>query len=125
MKRTQLLNDVLQGLLITSAIAVALPHVAFAQDLGAAITSTTTNLLNAPDLVNIVFYIGGAVFSGSGLLKLKAYAENPQNAPLGQGIGRISVGAALLALPVIANTLISTFSVTGGAATFTKFSSVS
>ena len=126
MKKSKLLNDVLQGLLVAAAVVIAVPNFSFAQDLNASVGQLTgTELTHVPDLINACFYIGGAAFCGSGLLKLKAYAENPQNAPLGQGIGRVSVGAALLALPFIAESLISTFAFNGAGAGYTKFNTVS
>ena len=77
---------------MVAAVAVAVPHFASAQDLNASVTQlTTVELVNIPDIINACFYIGGAAFTGSGLLKLKAYSENPGQTPLGQGVGRISV----------------------------------
>jgi hypothetical protein len=125
MKKSTLLNDVLKGLLTAAAVVVAMPHFASAQDLNGSVGQlTNAELTSVPDLINACFYIGGAAFCGSGLLKLKAYAENPANAPLGQGIGRVSVGAALLALPFIAESLITTFAFNGAAAGYTKFNTV-
>ena len=96
-----------------------------AQDLNASVTQlTTVELVNIPDIINACFYIGSAAFTGSGLLKLKAYSENPGQTPLGQGVGRISVGAALLALPFIAESLISTFAFNGNGAQYNQFNGV-
>jgi len=125
MKKAKLLNDVLKGLLVAAAMVIAGPHLVSAQDLDSSVTKLTgSELTNVPDIINACFYIGGAAFCGSGLLKLKAYSENPGQTPLGQGIGRVSVGAALLALPYISASLISTFGFSGTASTYTKFSTV-
>jgi hypothetical protein len=123
MKTNKLLNDVLKGLLAAAAVAVV-PHMASAQDLNASVESTITNLTNVPDIIDACFYIGGAAFCGSGLLKLKAYADNPGQTPLGQGVGRCGVGAALLALPFIADALIQTFGFGTTAASYQKFNVV-
>jgi hypothetical protein len=111
MKNRKLLNDVLKGLLVAAAVVVAGPHLGFAQgDLDSSVEQLTqTELKFVPDVVNACFYIGGAAFTGSGLLKLKAYADSPTNNPLGQGLGRVSVGAGLLALPYMSSAVISTF----------------
>lgn len=125
MKKSKLLNDVLQGLLMSAAVAFAMPHLAFAQnDLNSSVSTVTTNLGNVPDIINACFYIGGAAFTGSGLLKLKAYSENPQQTALGHGVGRISVGAGLLALPYISQSVINSFGFNGAGATYTSFAGV-
>ena len=119
MKKSTLLTDVLKGLLVAAAVVIAAPHLGFAQnDLDASVQQLTqTELKYVPDIINACFYIGGAAFTGSGLLKLKAYAESPTNNPLGQGLGRVSVGAGLLTLPYISSAIISTFLVSGTAST--------
>lgn len=126
MKKNKLLTDILQGLLMAAAVAVAMPHLAFAQsDLNSSVDQLTQKeLTNVPDLINAVFYIGGAAFTGSGLLKLKAYSENPTSAPLAAGVSRISVGAALLALPYISTAVITSFGFGNNAAVYQKFNQV-
>jgi hypothetical protein len=122
MKKGKLLNDVLQGLLTAAAVAAAMPHLAFAAtDLNSGVAQTTMEISYIPNIIDACFYIGGAAFVGSGLLKLKAYSENPGQTPLGQGVGRLSVGAALLALPFIASSLTSTFGLGTSGTTFTTF----
>jgi hypothetical protein len=125
MKKAKLLNDILQGLLMSAIVAMAAPHFASAQDLNASVSKLTgTELTNVPDIINACFYIGGAAFTGSGLLKLKQYSENPGQTPLGQGVGRVSVGAGLLALPYISSALVSTFGFGQNAAAYQKFNVV-
>ena len=127
MNNNRLVNNILQGLLMAAVIAAALPmpSAAFAQDLAATVTRLTgTELTNVPDVIDAVFYIGGAAYTGAGLLKIKQHADNPTQVKLGEGIGRISTGAAMLALPYLANTVVSTFGFGQTTAPYAKFSTV-
>ncbi|MDP9127814.1 MAG: hypothetical protein M3N08_06120 [Pseudomonadota bacterium] len=130
MTKQKLKNDILKGLLMAAAVAAALPvpHMALAgaaSDLAANVTNLqTVELATVPDLIAACFYIGGAGFCGSGLLKLKAHSENPVNTPVGQGVGRLSVGAGLIALPSLATALINTFGMTNAATGYTAFTKV-
>jgi hypothetical protein len=118
MKKTSLLTDVLKGLLVASAAIIAMPHLAFAAtDLNTVAGTADTEMSSIPTIISVCFYIGGAAFCGSGLLKLKQYADNPGvNAKLGEGVGRLAVGAGLLALPFISDALINSLGLTGAAA---------
>ena len=127
MKNHKLTNDILQGLLVAAVMAAAIPmpSPAFAQDLATTVNRLVgTELTNVPYVINAVFYIGGAAMSGAGLLKIKQHADNPTQVKLGEGIGRLSVGAGLLALPYIANASIQTFGFGQTAAPYTKFNDV-
>lgn len=121
MKKAELLNTVLKGLLMASVALIAAPHLVHAQDLNTVVGKTDTELSSIPTIIAVCFYIGGAAFTGSGLLKLKQYADNPNNVKLGEGVGRLSVGAGLLALPFISSALISTLGLGQGAPTFESF----
>lgn len=127
MTKSKLMKDVLQGLLMAAAVAVAIPmpDLAFAQDLNQIVTTLTgKELTNVPDIIAAVFYIGGAAFTGAGLLKLKQHADNPTQVKLGEGVGRLSVGAALLTLPYLSTVVINTFGYGQAAAVYTKFNTV-
>lgn len=127
MKKEKLINDVLQGLLMAAVVAAAIPmpDLVFAQDLNTTVTTLTgKELTSVPDVIGAVFYIGGAAFCGAGLLKLKQHADNPTQVKLGEGVGRLSVGAGLLALPYISNAAITTFGYGQQAAQYTKFNNV-
>lgn len=124
------MKDVLQGLLMAAAVAAALPipDLAFAQstDLATSVSKLTgTELHSVPDIISAVFYIGGAALVGAGLLKLKTYAEAPHQNKLGEGVGRLSVGAGLLALPYVSTMVINSFGFGTAAASYQGFNPVS
>jgi hypothetical protein len=126
MKKETLMNSVVQGLMMAAIVAVAVPFpdMAFAQDLGANVTKTVgTELVNVPNLINAVFYIGGAALSGTGLMKLRDYSNNPGQHKLGEGVGRLAAGGAMLALPLATNTIISSMAL-GSATTYTQFNPI-
>jgi intracellular multiplication protein IcmD len=52
-------------------------------------------------LATAIAYIGGVCFSIIGLLKFKAYKDNPAQIPLGTPILLIAVSAGLLFLPTV------------------------
>lgn len=56
---------------------------------------------NVPKLLGIVAYIGGIGMGIAGALKLKAHVDNPGQAPLKDGLARLGIGGALLALPTL------------------------
>jgi|HigsolmetaAR206D_1030411.scaffolds.fasta_scaffold00553_11 hypothetical protein len=49
--------------------------------------------------------LGGIVMLGTGLMKLKAASDNPNQTKYSEGFWRIGVGAAMLAIPVLSGTL--------------------
>lgn len=129
MKKDKLLKTIYEAGLMAAVMAVAVPFpdmAAWAQNnnIGSTVTSVSTSLKDVPLLVSIVFYIGGAALAGAGLLKLKAHAENPGQTPLGQGIGRLAVGAALLALPMVAGQIINTMDFGDSNSEFTSFDQI-
>jgi hypothetical protein len=115
-------ENLLQSLLIVAAMMVA-PDLVMAQagaggsaDLaGLSTRMTGTELATVPNIISAVFYIGGTILVGAGLWKLKLHSENPGNTPLGQGVGRLAVGAGLLTVPFVSNWAVNTLSA-GGAA---------
>jgi len=54
-------------------------------------------------------FIGGLVMLGTGLMKLKQAAENPNQTKYSEGLWRCGVGAAMVAIPAFSGTLGSTF----------------
>lgn len=64
-----------------------------------------------PGLIAIVAYLLGLTITVIGLLKLKDHVENPEQTALKEGVIRILVGGALLAIPSIYNAM---FNIVGG-----------
>ncbi len=101
--KKELGHDVVQGLLMAAVIAAALPipDLSWAQNLQSSVSTVHSGIMNIPNVVAGLFYIGGAIFIGAGALQLKNHAENPGQHPLGKGLGRIGAGSALVALPAV------------------------
>lgn len=127
MKREKLINDIFQSLMLAGLVAMALPpDMAWAQTgIGTNVQNIETNISNVPRLISALFYIGGAAFMGAGALKLKMHTENPTSTKLGEGLGRLGAGAALIAIPFFANTVMGTLGLqTGSAPTISGFNPI-
>jgi len=83
----------------------------------------TSEVSTVPQFVSAIFWVGGAVMMGAGILKLKEHAENPTQTPVRQGVARLAVGAALLTIPFFAQFAYNTLSAGNGAATYSAYSS--
>lgn len=133
MQREKLVNDVFQILLVAFILVMALPipDLAWAQqgsatDLQGGVQSVQNNISLIPPLISGLFYIGGAALMGAGVLKLKHHTENPSGTKLGEALGRLGAGAALIAIPFFSNTVIGTLGLQAGAGgpAFTPFQPV-
>lgn len=78
---------------------------AHAQDIGNTITRLGNSVSKASNLVYMGAYAGGTTALMMGAFKLKAHAENPSQTPMQQGLARVGVGAALVALPSVGSTI--------------------
>jgi hypothetical protein len=120
-------EDILQSLLIVAAAMVA-PDLVLAQGAAGQGANSDLNQLSSayigqelhtlPNVISAVFYIGGTILIGAGLWKLKLHSENPGNTPLGQGVGRLAVGAGLLTVPFVSNWAVNTLSAGANAQTY-------
>ncbi len=123
-KKEMITNSWMQGLLMAAVIAVALPM----PDLALADLSTTTgnmqtNVFNpALKLLSFASYTIGGFMGIGGVMKLRAYTENPSSNPLPKALGTLGAGAGFLALPSVMGMLNSTSSSTlDGTASFKSF----
>lgn len=109
----QLKHFLMSGLMVAGAYYVANilgSHDAFAQnpDLGRLLNNTRNSVKEAAGLVYTGAYVGGTTALMMGAFKLKAHAENPSQTPMQQGLARLAVGAGLVALPSVGNTILQT-----------------
>lgn len=74
-----------------------------------------TNLSDIARLVMAAGFVGGLGLLGLGLMKLKQASDDQGRTKYSEGLWRIGVGAALVALPTMTGTSIATL-FTGGAA---------
>jgi len=123
-KVTNLKNGILQSLLMAAVVAVGLPDLAWAQDLTAVSTAGTGELTAFQTLATGVFYVGGGILMAAGALKLKEHAENPTQTPVRQGISRILVGAALIAIPFVSQAAVGTLNAGAASTTFNNFGAI-
>ncbi len=117
--KKQLISDVLTGLAVAAVFTAVVPADALAQL--ATATDRAEDSVAAPFL-KIVSYISygiGTVMTIAGIAQAKKHADNPSQTPLGQALGRLGAGAAFLAAPWLAGTMMATGSSTfGGRASF-------
>ncbi len=110
----QLRGTALSTLMLVGAYAVTTllgMHDAHAQSaVNSMITNLQGNIANVPKLIYGASYIGGTTALMMGAFKLKAHAENPGQTPMQQGLARLGVGGALIALPTIGQNIATTVS---------------
>ncbi len=120
MTKGSLLKDIFQWGTLAAVVAFAIPDAAFAQSVGASLTSfRAEDVARVPPLINAIAFTAGAALGISGALKLKAHAENPASEKLAPGIARLLAGGAVAALPILVNTAFQTLHFTSGAVGFT------
>ena len=124
MKKANLMNLWTQGLLMAAVVAAALPvpDLAWAQ-LSGSVQQSQISVFN-PLLTALSYgcYTIGGFLGIGGIMKLKAHSENPTNAPLAHGIGRVAAAAGFLALPSVMGVLNATSTTTlQGTSSFKPF----
>ncbi len=93
--------------------------------LGAVSQNVQANIQGFATLITSAAYIAGLGFFMMGVLKFKAYKENPQQTPLSQPIMMVVIGAALFYLPSLITTAGATlFGGSADAGAVTGFSSI-
>jgi len=106
---TQLRDIALSALMLGGAYILTNilgAHDAFATSVADLITNVNTNVVaKAPPLIYGAAYVGGTTALMMGAFKLKAHAENPGQTPMQQGLARLGVGGALIALPSMGNAI--------------------
>lgn len=116
------INKQLKSVLLSTGILVATYMVAnilgadsaHAQTISDAIGRVRENISQTANLIYTGSYIGGTTALMMGAFKLKAHAENPGQTPMQQGLARLAVGGALVALPTVGQTIVTS---TAGTAT--------
>jgi intracellular multiplication protein IcmD len=93
--------------------------------LGAVAQNVKANIEGFATLITSAAYIAGLGFFMMGVLKFKAYKENPQQTPLSQPIMMVVIGAALFYLPSLITTAGATlFGANASAGEVSGFSAV-
>jgi len=130
MKNEHFLVDIGRAFLWATLLSIGLPEFALAQgagagaDLNATATRLTAEVSTIPPFVSALFFIGGGILMGAGLLRLKEHAESPTQTPVRQGVARLAVGAALLTIPYFSQWAYNTLSAGTGVAAYTPFATI-
>jgi len=98
-------------LALGAAVAVALlPDVALAQeeDLEGILDRLTDQIAPLGGLVSVASWVVGALLGFTGLNRFRQHAENPNQFPLMSAVGRLLIGALLIALPTVINIVLGT-----------------
>jgi hypothetical protein len=125
--KKELVNDVLTGLLVAGVLSAVIPIEAVAAGAGggggiAGVASAAQSSIMLP-FVHFASYISyslGTIMTVAGIAMAKKHADNPTSTPLAHALGRLGAGAAFLAAPAVAGTLVSTATGSdfGGTASF-------
>ncbi|HRJ12005.1 MAG TPA: hypothetical protein PKW15_02045 [Alphaproteobacteria bacterium] len=112
----KLRGTLLSGLMLAGAYAVAnilgaQDALAQSTDLAGAMDDLREQIGGATQVIYTGSYIGGTTALMMGAFKLKAHAENPGQTPMQQGLARLAVGAGLIALPSVGETITNSLGV--------------
>ena len=116
-----ILSSILESTIFAAVLALAADPVLAQSDLANSVTTVHTGISSIPNVVSGLFYIGGAAMMGAGALQLKNHAENPNQYPLGKGLGRVTAGGALVALPAFGQWLNNSMAIGSQAVTSQGF----
>jgi hypothetical protein len=110
-------KDRVLGLSVLGISALMVPTAAQAQGVGGVGRNISSNFTDLGNLLMNGSLLTGVFFSGAGLMKLKAAADDGgQRVKYSEGMWRLGVGGSLTALPFITNAMRGTVDggVTGG-----------
>jgi hypothetical protein len=99
--KTQLINDILTGLMVAATFGAVAPGAAWADLSSATGAADTTIVTPALHVVGLISYGLGAVMVVAGISNAKKHADQPSSNPLGPAIGKLGAGAAFLAAPTV------------------------
>lgn len=83
-----------------------------------------TSIGQMPALLSALSYMFGILLGVLGIMKIKDHVENPGNEPLKNGAIRLAAGGALLALPIIFESMVNTIGTGGANATVAEVNSI-
>jgi hypothetical protein len=103
--KTQLINDILTGLMVAATFGAIAPTGAWAQ-LSSAVPAAQASVLQpAMQALTYISYGLGSVMVIAGIANAKKHADQPSSNPLGPAIGKLGAGAAFLAAPTVVGML--------------------
>ncbi len=72
-----------------------------------------SSISSMPALLSAISYMFGILLGVLGIMKIKDHVENPGNEPLKNGAIRLAAGGALLALPIVFESMVETIDAGG------------
>jgi len=108
LKRLKRIGDLPYAVLAAATVSVTATEANAQQTAGDVAQNLIDQAGAVGKLVVAGTFIGGLVMLGTGLMKLKAAAENPNQTKYSEGLWRCGVGAAMVAIPAFSGTLSAT-----------------
>lgn len=71
-------------------------------------SNVVNSIAQMPQLLSALSYMFGILLGVLGIMKIKDHVENPGNEPLKNGAIRLAAGGALLALPIVFESMLNT-----------------
>jgi hypothetical protein len=118
-------DTVLKMALLASVIALAVPSMAYAQNMQATSAALVDAMKDMPVIISGISYMFGGLLVLGGANKLKMHAENPQQTPMSHGLVRIGVGGIIAGMPPFMGWVNSSLSIGGGSLKFKKLDKIS
>lgn len=82
------------------------------------------SIASLPALLSALSYMFGILLGVLGIMKIKDHVENPGQTPIKDGAIRLAAGGALLALPIIFESMLNTAGSGGAGASVASVSSI-
>jgi hypothetical protein len=113
--KKQSTQDAVVLAVVAATLGMAFPEISLAQvsDLRGVADQGIQQIGTLPGLVTGILFLGGVVFAGLGVLDLKKHADNASQTPLKNGIVKLLVGGAMVAIPALTGVLESTIGLQG------------
>ena len=92
---------------------------AHANNFSAIASNIVASITNLPSLLAALSYMFGILLGVLGIMKIKDHVENPGQTPIKDGAIRLAAGGALLALPIIFESMFNTIGTGAGASVAT------
>ena len=83
-----------------------------------------TSITNLPQLLSALSYMFGILLGVLGVMKIKDHVENPGQTPIKDGAIRLAAGGALLALPIIFESMLETVGSDGAGASVAEVTEI-
>lgn len=97
---------------------------AHANNFSSVASNIVASIANLPSLLSALSYMFGILLGVLGIMKIKDHVENPGQTPIKDGAIRLAAGGALLALPIIFESMLETVGSDGAGASVASVTEV-